>query len=177
VVSANTHAYASAARLAQAEVIAFQARGDESQALIARGNGQAYEADFDAAVSQLRGLIGAVAGSVTTTAAAPAVQAAGPALDAYVALDRAIRADDAGGRHDQAVALAEGNGPGGGNAVFGALQAQLDGALGSEQSAFAAGARAARHRLGPLTVVASIAAALGVVLALAGVQPRIDEYR
>ncbi|HEY2428529.1 MAG TPA: hypothetical protein VGI06_06335, partial [Acidimicrobiales bacterium] len=130
VVSANTHAYASAARLAQAEVIAFQARGDESQALIARGNGQAYEADFDAAVTQLRGLIGAVAGSVTTTAAAPAVQAAGPGLDAYVALDRAIRADDAGGRHDQAVALAEGNGPGGGNAVFGALQAQLDGALG-----------------------------------------------
>jgi len=177
LVSADEHGYASAARLAQAEVLAFQARGDESQALIARGNGRVYDADFDAAVAALRSALASAAGSVTTVQGVQAVQAAGPALTAYVALDGAIRAADARGAHDEAVAIAVGAAPGGSNPVFDTLRGALSSGVTSEQAAFAAEAASARHRLGPLPVVATVAAALAAILALAGVQPRIDEYR
>ena len=177
VRSAYGSSYASSADLAQAEVLAYQARGDESQALIAQGTGQAYEADFDAAAGRVRTLLTALPSTRPTPAALQALDAAGPALADYVQLDRTIRADDAAGRHADAVSLAVGAGALDANAVFGGLETQLAAGLSSEQAAFSSEAATAHHRLGVLPVVAVIGVLLAAILALAGIQPRIDEYR
>jgi hypothetical protein len=159
-VRAGEDGYAEVARLAQARVLAYEAKGDESQALIALGSGQSYEQDFDVDV--------AAAGALLRSAGSPTA-----ALDDFVAVDRQIRTDDAAGQHAAAVATAVGRG----SASFAAVDAQLSARQGRAQRTFLADVASSRRHLASLPVIATVAAALAVLLLVAGVQPRIGEYR
>jgi hypothetical protein len=175
---AGRHAYASVARLAQARVLAFEAKADESQALIALGSGQSYEHDFDTDVAATSVLLdGAAAASTAPAAGAAIADGALPALRRFVSLDATIRRQDASGRHGDAVGIAIGTGPGSVNPVFASLDAELTTAQSAEQAAFVASVASGRRRLSALPVIATGAAALAALLALGGVQPRIGEYR
>jgi len=177
VVTGTEHDYGPAARVAQVRVLAFQADGDESEALIARGTGQAFLADADAAVAAARQDQAAATSEAGASGSTAALDRAAVDLQAFVAVDATIRADDANGQHDQAVALALTSAPTGSNAALQALDGELTTALDAEQASFAAGLAQARHAIASLTAIATVAAAAAVVAALIGVKPRIDEYR
>jgi len=180
VVSATEHGYGPVAHLAQVRVLAFQADGDESEALIARGTGQAFLADADAALAVARSDLAAAsteAGAGAAGAPGSAGAAASTDLVAFVTVDATIRRDDASGQHDQAVALALTPGSTGSNAALQALDGELTSALNAEQAAFGARLAEARHAIAYLAAAAAVAAAVAVIAALAGVKPRIDEYR
>ena len=102
VVRGGEHGYASVARLTAARVLAFEAEGDESAALIARGNGQSYESDLDGSVARAKALLD----QATAAATGADLSGLGPALAGWESVDANIRALDSGGHHDQAVALA-----------------------------------------------------------------------
>ena len=105
------------------------------------------------------------------------VRPASTDLVAFVTVDATIRRDDASGQHDQAVALALTPGSTGSNATLQALDGELTAALDAEQAAFGARLAEARHAIAYLAAAATVAAAVAVIAALAGVKPRIDEYR
>jgi len=177
VVTGTEHGYGPVARLAQVRVLAFQADGDESEALIARGTGQAFLADADAALAVAANDLTVATSEARAPAAIAALAPASGQLRAFVTVHALIRRDDANGQHDQAVALAPTAGPTGSNAALQALDANLTAALDAEQTAFGAGVSDARHAIGSLPAIAAIAAVAAVVVALVGIKPRIDEYR
>jgi len=178
VVTGTEHGYAVAARLAQVRVLVFQVDGDESEALIADGTGQAFLADADAATSTADADLSQARGAATPTPTAlAALDRAAPDLNAFLAVDRTIRTDDANGQHDAAVGLALTPGVTGTNAALQALDGDLTAALAAGQAEFDARVADARHAIGDLPVIATVAAVLAVGLALVGVKPRIDEYR
>jgi hypothetical protein len=170
VVSAGEHGYASVARLTAARVLAFQAQGDESAALIARGNGQSYETDLDTAVGRVNTLLAASAAGADPSGLAAA-------LSGWVAVDQKIRELDQGGQHDQAVALALGHASGDSIPTFEGFDVKLVAATTAEQQSFLAQTSKARKALNPLTLIATIGALLAIIATLAGIQPRVNEYR
>jgi hypothetical protein len=185
VVSANSHAYAGAATLARARALAFQAKADESQALIARGNGQSYRDDLTAATAAVGPLLGHAID--VDASSADQVSAADQTFASFLAFDQAIAACDAAGQHDQAVSLALGAStracappalPGGtANGLFQSFDASLQGGLNADQADFVSKVGAARRDLQRLPILVTLAAILAGLFALAGAQQRINEYR
>lgn len=169
-VTAGEHAYATVAALTQARVLVFEAKGDESQALIALGSGQAFRQSFDVDVAAAGRLVADARRSATDPGA---VDRAASALQRYVADDAAVRQRDDAGSHSQAVALAVGAAATDARAA----DAALTGAQTTEQAAFRSRTSSARDHLGALPTVASVGAILAVLLVLVGVQSRINEYR
>lgn len=116
VLGADGRSYTAVAKLARSRALAFQAKGDESQALIARGNGQEYLADFHTIIAQVGGasdggLIAGAQAAATTREATDALGSAVPALATYLRVHGLIESCDAGGQHDVAVALGLSKGP------------------------------------------------------------------
>jgi hypothetical protein len=173
VVRGGEHGYASVARVTAARALAYQAQGDESDALIARGNGQSYESDLDTAAARVKVLISQAA----ATADAADLSGLEPAFDRWLAVDTQIRTLDGGGQHDQAVALALGHAAGDSLGAFTQFDAQIGDALSAEQQSFTHQTSEARKALDPLRWVVPAGAILIIVAVLGGIQPRVNEYR
>jgi len=173
VVTGGEHGYASVARLTAARVLAFQAQGDESEALIARGNGQSDESDLDADVARVKTLVD----QATISATAADLSGAQPALSAWQAVDAKIRALDNGGQHDAAVTLALGHATGDSLPAFDVFDASMATAITAEQQSFLSQSSKAHKSLDPLSVIATIGAVLAAAAALAGIQVRVNEFR
>lgn len=161
-------AYFATLGLATARIDAFDAKSAESLALIARGQGQAYNASFD----NLSANVSAVLDDAAHRGGA-AEQAAQARFRDYLAVHARVRAADDRGHWDDAVKLATGQA----NTVFQTF---------SDASATALDRRSAqlRHDLSsarsPLPAFAWIGLIAGVAAAIAaglGVSPRLREYR
>jgi hypothetical protein len=161
-------AYFATLGLATARIDAFDAKSAESLALIARGQGQAYNASFD----NLSANVSAVLDDAARRGGADE-QAAQARFRDYLAMHTRVRAADDGGHWDDAVKLATGQA----NTVFQTF---------SDASATALDRRSAqlRHDLSsarsPLPAFAWIGLIAGVAAAIAaglGVSPRLREYR
>jgi hypothetical protein len=151
---------------------AFDAKSDESLTLIERGNGQAYQADFQDLAANARVLLADAAhrGGVDE-------QAAQRSFAAYGVTHRQIRAKDDGGNWDAAVAEATGHGTHDSNAVFGRFNTSSTQALDRESTQLHDDLTSARA---PLTAIAWVGLMFGLLAAVAagaGVTRRLREYR
>jgi hypothetical protein len=177
VSQAADRGYAVVNLVAQSRIAAFRAKSDESFTLIGRGNGTAFDDDFNAQAKQLTSLIG-LAGRVTTTGAAhqAAVASAGAAAS-YLGVHTQIRALDDGGNFDGAVKLAIGSAPGSANQVFATMDDRLNQTLSAGQDEFIRDISRARHAVAHLNVLLLLTLVAAAALALWGAQQRINEYR
>jgi hypothetical protein len=165
--------------LARARSVALQSSSDESLAIVARGNGQAFLTDFESAKSQLgsatSGLLGQAA---NLTARQPEarrdIQSALIGYNRYLAAHTKVRDLDANG--DSAQIVAQG-------AIteeypaFLAMNNSLGSALGVMQKQFTTKASSARSTLSALPYAVPVLLILAALLALAGIQQRINDYR
>jgi hypothetical protein len=169
--------------LAQARIAALQERADEALTLVGRGNGAAYETDFQAVQKTLVGTAGR-AGLLQTAAAQASgaeqqqrVADAQAAATAYGAVHVRVRALDDTGRYNDAVALATSGDPDAAPAAFARLDGALTAAIEADQGNFTRLAGQAGSGLGLLAWFAPLAAvALGALAAL-GLRARLREYR
>jgi hypothetical protein len=182
LVDGRDHGFVPVSVVAQARVLALRAWGDESLSLIARGNGAAFDRDAETAATRLGyDADGRPTGSGVLPAAA---NLSGPGGQTRAGLDESWRAyhttnlkvrslvNGVGGFQD-AVKLAVGDG----SVAFNRFDRAADAAMTTSQRQFDARLSSAGDGIGYLAGGVTAALALAVVLALAGLQVRINEYR
>jgi hypothetical protein len=174
---------ASAAVLTDARRAALQSRADEALTLIARGGGDAYEADLK---KLLDGLIGADGRSGLLADAARLAPAEADRTAVAEARDHAVRwrelhgkvrENDSGGDWETAVMLATTPNPDNATEAFGKLDEALTGALRLADARVDRQAERAGRALTGLTFGLILLAAGQVAAVLLGFRPRLREYR
>jgi hypothetical protein len=175
------HGSAPVEALAQADIAALQAHADESLTLIDDSGDDVFQADFSAVQKKL----GPGPGTLLTLAAGAAggSPGAGPAADAattataWYRAHRQVRTLDDNSAHAAAVRSAVGSGPADSGALFRKLDADLTGAISSDQVVFRSNARSGRDAFAGLeagVIVLSILMAAGCAW---GLGRRLAEYR
>jgi hypothetical protein len=167
--------------LARARSVGLQASIDESLAIVARGNGQQFLTDFDNATSQLASpdtssglLVDAAKLTAGNLDARAQVNSARSAYDAYLLAHKQVRDLDTSGQSAQVVAQ---------KAItveypqFVTFNDSLVKALAVMQKQFTTKASHARSTLGPLPYAVPLLLTLAALLAIAGIQQRINDYR
>lgn len=153
--------------LATARTDAFDAKSEESLALINRGSGQPFEAQYQVDMDNARAALQSTGTGSDLT----------PLLDAYDTAHKAVRKDDDGGNWDAAVNLATSNDPQGTKPAFAAFDASSRRALTTQASNATDGLNAARRPLGAIAVLLFFAGIAAAVLAWRGIALRLREYR
>ena len=182
MVRARDEGFVPSSLLSEARVLAFRADGDQSLSAIARGDGAAFDADFDTAL----GWMGFPHGTPSTTgslidaldasgarAVKPQIAPAAVAIEAYAATNATIRAAVDSGAFTHAVTLVQGPSA----TSFQTFDTDSSSALTATQLRFESGLAAADRSLRDLAVMVTLAALLAGALALVGLQLRIREYR
>jgi hypothetical protein len=163
--------------LAQARILALQARGDESLTLVARGSGAAFEKRFGEAMTGLTGVLGRARDGATDATARAAVDAAITDARQWQAVHTEIRKLDDGGDYVGAVRLAVGADQNSAANAFGRLDASLAGGISHGSERFSREADRAGGALGGVSVGIGALTLLLLLGVVAGVQRRIVEYR
>ncbi len=182
LVDGRDHGFVPMTIVAQARALALRAWGDESLALIARGNGAVHDADADAVAARLGY---DASGRPTGSGVLPdAVALGGPdaetraglddAWDAYHATSLQVRqlVSEVGG-FQKGVKLALSKG----NDTFRRFDEAADAALARGQERFDDQLLSADDSLGGLAGGVTGALTVVALLSLAGLQLRINEYR
>jgi hypothetical protein len=157
--------------LSQARILALRAQGDDGLALVVRGNGAQYQADFNNVTAKLGGNDGS-GGLIGEASQVAGVSEAG-ALQAYLTVHKSVNQSSQTGQYDQAVAVATGQEV----ATFDRLNTGLTRDIGNSQTSFTRYAARARHDLGNLSIAIAVLLVVIGGLALFGLQQRINEYR
>ncbi|HTN80852.1 MAG TPA: hypothetical protein VMK16_14335 [Acidimicrobiales bacterium] len=176
---AQTHGSDIVQVLSTGRILLLHAQGDEDLALIARGGGPAFLVDLDYTLGKLggpdgqKGLLGFAAKVVPPDD--PAVRTAPPsrAYQHFVSAHDRVRNLDNIGHYPDAVALAVG----GETDDASALDAILRDEIAYSNQTLARESSAARGGFAVPLVAFPIAALVGAVLMLLGLQLRIREYR
>ena len=156
--------YAQTVALATVRIDGFDAKSSESLTLIAHGSGQTFEERFRS--------VAAEASQALPGAADPDTQ---ETLRAYLARHITVRALDDGGKYEQAVLLATGNGQA--NVAFAEFEAASGRALTTRSTKLSDDLAHARF---PLLALSLLLLAAGVAAAFAsrqGIAQRLQEYR
>ena len=127
--------------------------------------------------AQFPGLLGAELQNVTFDGECVAAANAYATLSAYLDIDGKIRALDAAGQRDSAIALNVGIKPGESNYAFDLFDKALGKIIDINQSAFDSSIATAESRLAPLPWIVGLGGALVWLLAFLGLRPRLNEYR
>lgn len=163
--------------LARARIAALTARADETLALVARDSGTRYESDYAARVREAATLLAQARALTSDPVIAAAVDEAGRAGPAWLAVHTRLRAREGAGDHAGAVALATGTDAGSAGAAFARTDATVSRAVEAATARFteaAASARAVQTALAPGLVVLGVVAAAGVGI---GIGARLREYQ
>ncbi|ONH23431.1 hypothetical protein BL253_33045 [Pseudofrankia asymbiotica] len=182
MLEGRDHGFVPMSEIAQARVLGLRAWGDESLSLIARGDGAALDADADAVAARLGYT---PKGDPTGSGVLPAVTAylsgegfRGGDLAAlwrsYQTTSWTVRSGvkDAGGFNGaRELALVDGA------AAFKRFDDAAEAALRTSQQRFDDRLSAAGDRLRGLEAVVIVLSVLAAAAVLAGIQPRINEYR
>jgi hypothetical protein len=165
--------------LSAARILALRARADESLALVARGGGESYLADFGNVASALEppgGLLGAAEAAERRSGQGGTVAALTAQWRAYRAAHQQVAALQAQKRFGDAVRVAVGR-----RALVPGLADALDRGFGTRiaaaQQRFERSAHAATAAARGLTVAIIVFVLVAAVLAVFGIQQRVDEYR
>jgi hypothetical protein len=166
---ARSAAYLATLELATARIDAFDAKSAESLTLIARGQGQTYDASFN----NLSGNVTAVLKDATNRGGSTDEQAAQAKFRDYLAVHRAIRSADDAGRWDDAVRTATSQA----NTVFQQFADTSAAALEQRSAQLRSDLSSARSALPAFAWIGLIAGVAAAVAAGLGVSRRLREYR
>ena len=179
VSSARTDGSQAVSTYTEARILALRARGDDELTLLTRDSDPSYQADYDSTAAGLRVLLSHPDGSLPVTGRTEEEQLARvqSSWTSYQVLHGQIRTADTMGDLTAAVQLASGTGA----RELPAVSAQLDGALADgiswSQSAFVRTSSGAAADLDGLVWALGLGTILVLVLVLAGLRPRLAEYR
>jgi hypothetical protein len=176
LLRATGHGSTPAETLAQADIAALQARGDETLNLISRTGDTDFQADFRTAQDQLSTLLSSAEGQSAASAAGSVTAARREASSWFAVNQQAQKLDQA---HDYGAEtqLVIGQGSGSAGALFTRLEADLDAAIRADQAVFAASAAAGSGAFtGLVAGVAVLALAMAAGCAW-GLSRRLAEYR
>jgi hypothetical protein len=171
LLTATQHGSAPAQTLAQADIGALQARGDEAMNLISRTGDTGFQADFHTISAQLDSQL---------TAAAPGTASVGQArtdADAWFSANGQMQTLDAAYNYGAETQLAIGTGPGSSATVFGRLTTDLSNAIAADQATFTANAPAGKSAFETLEIAVIVLALIMAAGSSLGVSRRIAEYR
>ena len=169
--------------LVRARIAALQARADETLTLVARGDGGAYEQDFQKNAAQLvgpdgrGGLLGEARGLITSGEGAGKVADAGKAASDWLAAHQKVRKQDDAGAYQDAVDIAVRTDGDGAAAAFNRLDDNLGAAITASRQQFlddTTNGDRALLLLAPGVAVLALVAAAGVTM---GIRERLREYR
>jgi hypothetical protein len=172
--------------LSSTRTLASQARGDTSLSLIARGNGAQFDSDYESAVRQMGfndsgqlqhagTMVEAL--HVTPSASLGDVKRASSSLGQYLRLNEQVRSAGATGHFDTAARLALATGPGTANDAFDRFGTSITKATTASRSKFEQLIDTAHSRLSGLPLGLTLLLLVAGVLALVGLQFRINEYQ
>ena len=176
LLRATGHGSTPAETLAQADIAALQARGDETLNLISRTGDTDFQADFRTAQDQLSTLLSSAEGQSAASAAGSVTAARREASSWFAVNQQAQKLDQA---HDYGAEtqLVIGQGSGSAGALFIRLEADLDAAIRADQTVFADSAAAGSGAFtGLVAGVAVLALAMAAGCAW-GLSRRLAEYR
>ena len=177
--STRDGAYFATLELATARIDAFDAKSAESLTLIARGQGQAYEASFQNLAKNVQAILADVAarGGAPNVRIASNQRVIGEEFGDYLTLHKKIRTLDDGGNWDGAVNLATGSSATDANVIFGGFDVGSGDALLARSEQLSGALSDARAPLTPFAWVALLAGIAAAVGAGVGISTRLREYR
>lgn len=176
LLQATGHGSTPAETLAQADIAALQARGDETLNLISRSGDANFQQDFRAAQSQVNALLPSAAAQ-STTEGARQISAAMSAATSWFAVNREAQALDAVFDYAAETRLEIGSGPGTAGTLFSQLEADLGAAINTDQGVFAANAAAGADAFTGLEAAIIVLTLVMGVGCVWGLSRRIAEYR
>lgn len=163
--------YRETVALATARIGGFDAKSAEALTLIARGSGAPFEARFQTTSQEASDALAAELSDASFTSAG----GTRAAFTEYVAAHEALRSLDDGGKHDEAVAAATGDGPA--NRAFTEFERASSRALTSAASDLSDDLRTAATPLIVAAWLLLLAGLAAAVLAWRGISERLREYR
>jgi hypothetical protein len=176
LLQATEHGSGPAQTLAQADITALQARGDQTLNLISRTGDANFQQDFHTAQNQLSAELSSAGAESAAGAAAP-ITAAGHTATAWFAVNQRAQQLDAAADYGAETQLEIGSGPGTAGTLFGQLEGDLEDAIHADQAVFATNAAAGSNAFGGLEA-GVIAAALVMAVGCGwGLTRRLAEYR
>ena len=176
LLQATRHGSTPAETLAQADIEALQARGDETLNLISRSGDANFQQDFRVAQSRLDTLLpGAAAQS--TAEGANQIAAARSAATSWFAVNQRAQALDAVFDYGAETRLEIGSGPGTAGTLFSQLETNLGAAISTDQGVFATSAASGADAFTGLEAGIIVLALLMAVGCVWGLSRRLAEYR
>ena len=176
LLQASQHGSGPAETLAQADIAALQARGDETLNLISRTGDADFQQNFHSAQNTLDSLL-ASASAASTSDGVKSIAAAQHAATAWFAVNQQAQALDAAANYGAETTLIIGTGPGSAGTLFNTLQTDLDAAITADQSVFAANATAGQGAFSGLEIGIAVLAVAMAASSAWGVARRLEEYR
>ena len=176
LLQATQHGSGPAQTLAQADITALQARGDQTLNLISRTGDANFQQDFHAAQSKLSTELSS-AGAQSAAGGAGPIASAGRAAAAWFAVNQRAQHLDAAAEYGAETQLEIGSGPGSAGTLFGRLEGDLEAAISADQAVFASNAAAGSDAFAGLEA-GIVAAALVMAGGCGwGLTRRLVEYR
>lgn len=176
MLQATQHGSGPAETLAQADIGALQARGDEALNLISHTGDAGFQGDIHAIAGQLNSQL-AQASAASTTADAALISEAGQAAKAWFNVNQQLHVLDAANNYGAETKLAIGTGPGSATAAFGSFQNDLSTAIAADQKVFASNAATAQDAFNGLEIGVIVLALVMAAGCAWGLSRRLVEYR
>jgi len=176
LLEATQHGSSPAQTLAQADITALQARGDQTLNLISRTGDADFQQNFHAAQAALGADLNSAGAQSGAGGTAP-IASARHAATAWFAVNQRAQQLDAAHDYGAETQLEIGSGAGTAGTLFGQLESDLDSAIHADQAVFASNAAAGSDAFTGLeaaTVVAALVMAAGCGW---GLTRRLAEYR
>ncbi len=176
LLKATGHGSGPAQTLAEADITALQARGDETLNLISRSGDANFQQDFHTAQSKLSSLLDSASANSAADGAVP-IAAAGHAATAWFAVNQRAQKLDAIYDYGAETQLEIGSGPGTAGTLFGQLETNINTAISADQSVFAANAADGVDELAGLEIGIAVLALVMAIGSAWGLTRRLAEYR
>jgi hypothetical protein len=176
LLQATKHGSGPAQTLAQADITALQARGDQTLNLISRTGDANFQQNFHAAQSELSTELSSAAAQSAAGGVGP-IAAAGHAATSWFAVNQRAQQLDAASDYGAETQLEIGSGPGTAGTLFGQLETDLETAISADQAVFASNAAAGSDAFAGLEAGVIAAAVVMAVGCGWGLTRRLAEYR
>ena len=176
LLQATSHGSAPAQTLAQADITALQARGDETLNLISRTGDANFQKDFSTAKSKLSTLLSSASAQSAAGGQEP-IAAAGHAATAWFMVNQRAQQLDKALDYGAETQLVIGSSPGSAGTLFGQLETNLGTAINADQAVFASNAAAGSDAFNGLEAGVIVLALLMAVGCAWGLTVRLAEYR
>lgn len=176
LLQATSHGSTPAQTLAQADITALQARGDETLNLISRTGDANFQKDFSTTQSKLSTLLSSASAQSAAGGQQP-IAAAGHAATAWFTVNQRAQQLDKALDYGAETQLVIGSSPGSAGTLFGQLETNLGTAINADQAVFASNAAAGADAFNGLEAGVIVLALLMAVGCAWGLTVRLVEYR